>query len=135
MAKTIKQAAEELKIAADTIRYYDRVGLLPNLQRDNNGYRLFSDEDMYTLEMIKCFRATNMSIEDLTKIFAVQIDDPRFPLPNGLKSLPGSAKTCWNSGSKSMKRSRSPIIKSSAITKNLGSSLTSRLIFSIIMDD
>ncbi|MFQ3543197.1 MerR family transcriptional regulator [Halobacillus rhizosphaerae] len=87
MAKTIKQAAEELRIPTDTIRYYDRVGLLPNLQRNQNGYRLFSDDDMYTLEMIKCFRATNMSIEDLTKIFAFQSNDSKVSLTERLRII------------------------------------------------
>ncbi|MGG1481181.1 MerR family transcriptional regulator [Bacillus smithii] len=74
--KTIKQVSEQLNMSAATIRYYDKLGLLPNLKRDKNGYRQFSEKDIHTLKMIQCFRATGMSIEDLIKIFSQDASDP-----------------------------------------------------------
>lgn len=63
---TIQQAANRLGMSADTIRYYDRNGLLPHLQRDINGYRLFTERDLYDLKMIQCFRDVGVSIEELS---------------------------------------------------------------------
>ncbi|MCM3022720.1 MerR family transcriptional regulator [Heyndrickxia ginsengihumi] len=74
--KTIKQVSEQLSMPVATIRYYDKLGLVPQLQRDKNGYRQFSEKDIYTLEMIQCFRATGMSVEDLINIFSLDINDP-----------------------------------------------------------
>lgn len=87
MTKTIKQVAEQLNMPADTIRYYDKIGLLPHLERDRNGYRQFTDKDIYTLEMIRCFRATGMGISDLIQIFAFSIDDPQVSLEQRQKII------------------------------------------------
>ncbi|HGA1022453.1 TPA: MerR family transcriptional regulator [Bacillus cereus] len=62
---TIKQAAEVLNISSSMIRYYDKEGLLPFIKKDENGYRQFSENDLFWLEFIRCMRATNMSISTL----------------------------------------------------------------------
>lgn len=53
---------------ANTIRYYDRAGLLPHLKRDKNGYRLFTEVDLYDLKMIQCFRDVGVSVEELSEM-------------------------------------------------------------------
>ncbi|WP_152655704.1 MerR family transcriptional regulator [Oceanobacillus sp. CFH 90083] len=65
---TIKKAAEKLNIPTSTIRYYDDEGLLPFIERDENGYRIFQEEDLFWLEMIGCMRSTGMSIKMLQHI-------------------------------------------------------------------
>ncbi|WP_025729622.1 MerR family transcriptional regulator [Heyndrickxia ginsengihumi] len=85
--KTIKQVSEQLNMPVATIRYYDKLGLVPQLQRDKNGYRQFSEKDIYTLEMIQCFRATGMSVEDLINIFSLDINDPILSLKQREKLL------------------------------------------------
>lgn len=65
---TIKQASERISIPASTIRYYDNEGLLPFIERDENGYRMFKEEDLFWLELIGCMRATGMSIETLRHV-------------------------------------------------------------------
>lgn len=65
---TIKEAAERVSISPSTIRYYDDQGLLPFIERDQNGYRLFKEEDLFWLELISCMRATGMSVETLRQV-------------------------------------------------------------------
>ncbi len=65
---TIKQASEKVSIPPSTIRYYDNEGLLPFIERDDNGYRIFKEEDLFWLELIGCMRATGMSIETLRHV-------------------------------------------------------------------
>ena len=64
----VKQVADNLGISEHTIRYYDKAGLFPFVQRNKNGYRDFSEEDLYWIEFIKCMRQTHMPISKLKEI-------------------------------------------------------------------
>ena len=61
----IKKAATKLDMTPDTIRYYERIGLVPTLSRDANGIRIFSDSDLEWLSFVKCMRKAGLSIEAL----------------------------------------------------------------------
>lgn len=61
----IKSASDLLGISADTIRYYERVGLVPPITRTATGIRDFQDQDIEALEFIKCFRSTGVSVDSL----------------------------------------------------------------------
>ena len=61
----IKSASDLLGISADTIRYYERVGLVPPITRTATGIRDFQDQDIEALEFIKCFRSTGISVDSL----------------------------------------------------------------------
>ncbi|UTI88073.1 MerR family transcriptional regulator [Mammaliicoccus sciuri] len=63
-----KKAAESVGISEHTIRYYDKSGLFPFVERDKNGHRNFKIEDLYWLEFIKCMRQTHMPISKLKEI-------------------------------------------------------------------
>ena len=69
MAYSIKEVSEMLGIPASTIRYYDKEGLLPFVERGESGYRLFSDENIRTLRFIECLKTTGMSIKDIQTFF------------------------------------------------------------------
>ena len=56
MTYTIKQVSELTGLSIPALRYYDKEGLLPDLRRKESGYRIFSDEDLYALELIACFK-------------------------------------------------------------------------------
>lgn len=64
---TIAQVAKKYDISADTLRYYERIGLLPSVRRNKSGIRDFSDEDCGWVEFIKCMRSAGLSIEVLTE--------------------------------------------------------------------
>lgn len=61
----IKKVSEQLGISSDTIRYYERIGLVPPISRDKNGVRNFTDIDIQRLDFIKCMRHAGLSIENL----------------------------------------------------------------------
>lgn len=61
MAYTISKASDLTGINPTTIRYYDKEGLLPGIQR-MNGIRLFTDEDIKWLHVLSCLKNTGMPI-------------------------------------------------------------------------
>ncbi len=65
MSYTIKQAAELTNLTPVTLRYYDKQGLLPYMERRESGYRMFSDRDIAMLRVIECLKKTGMSIKDI----------------------------------------------------------------------
>ena len=65
MAYTIKQAAELTNLTPVTLRYYDKQGLLPFMERRESGYRMFSDGDIAMLRVIECLKKSGMSIKDI----------------------------------------------------------------------
>lgn len=62
---TIKEVSELMNLPISTIRYYDKEGLLPFIERKASGYRIFSDTDIQMLKVIECFKSTGMSIKDI----------------------------------------------------------------------
>ncbi|MCK6131448.1 MerR family transcriptional regulator [Bifidobacterium dentium] len=65
MPYTIKRAAEIMNVTPTTLRYYDKQGLLPFMERKESGYRVFSDTDIAMLKVIECLKKTGMSIKDI----------------------------------------------------------------------
>ncbi|MGN0246710.1 MAG: MerR family transcriptional regulator [Lachnospiraceae bacterium] len=65
MPYTIKQVSEMMNIPISTIRYYDKEGLLPFLEKKPSGYRIFKDSDITMLQVIECFKSTGMSVAEM----------------------------------------------------------------------
>ena len=63
----IKDVSEQLHISPDTLRYYEKIGLIRNVPRDKNGIRDYSEENCKSIAFIKCMRAANVSISGLTR--------------------------------------------------------------------
>ncbi|MBW8483493.1 MerR family transcriptional regulator [Actinomadura parmotrematis] len=51
----------------DTLRYYEKIGLLPGIARDTAGRRVFSDGDLSWLHMLRCLRDTGMPIAEMLR--------------------------------------------------------------------
>jgi len=64
---TIAETSKKYGLTADTLRYYERIGLLPNVERTHGGIRNYSDEDCRWVEYIKCMRAAGVTIETLVE--------------------------------------------------------------------
>ena len=60
MAYTVGEMAKILHVAPSTLRYYDKEGLLPFVERSSGGIRLFKDSDFEWLSMIECMKQTGM---------------------------------------------------------------------------
>ena len=62
---TIAEVSKKFDLTADTIRYYERIGLIPTIPRTKNGIRDFDEESCSWIEFIKCMRNAGMEIEIL----------------------------------------------------------------------
>lgn len=62
---TISKVSEKYNLTQDTIRYYEKIGLLPKIPRTKSGVRDFDEEACKWVEFIKCMRNAGMSIESL----------------------------------------------------------------------
>lgn len=65
MTYTVSQVAERIGITAHTLRYYDREGLLPFVDRTASGIRKFKEDDFEWLSVIECLKNTGMPIKDI----------------------------------------------------------------------
>lgn len=63
----IAEVSELSGLSVDTLRYYERVGLLPPVNRNTSGIRDFNELDVRRVEFIKCMRAAGLPIEVLTE--------------------------------------------------------------------
>lgn len=61
----IKKVSELTGVSADTIRYYERIGLIPTIRRSESGIRNFSEHDVNVLEFVRFFRGAGVSVESL----------------------------------------------------------------------
>ncbi len=63
MSYSTKEVTEKFNLSMHTLRYYEKEGLLPSIQRARNGTREYSEIDLEWLILIRCMRAAGMSIE------------------------------------------------------------------------
>ncbi len=61
----IAEVVEKYGVSADTLRYYERIGLLPHVHRNASGIRDYGEEDCARISFVKCMRGANVSIEAL----------------------------------------------------------------------
>ena len=61
----IAEVSKRYDISADTLRYYERVGLLRHVPRTESGIREYNEMNCSTIEFLKCMRAAGVSIEAL----------------------------------------------------------------------
>lgn len=57
---TIKDVSEKMKISEHTLRFWSKSGFFPFVQRDKNNTRIFSEEDLNWIKIVKCLRATGI---------------------------------------------------------------------------
>ena len=64
---TIREVSERYGLSADTLRYYERVGLIPPVPRSRGGARDYDAASLGWVELIKCMRSAGVGIEALTE--------------------------------------------------------------------
>ena len=62
---TRAEVSKKVNLSADTLRYYERIGLIPEVNRTESGIRNYTEEDLGWIEFSKCMRNAGMSIEAL----------------------------------------------------------------------
>jgi DNA-binding transcriptional MerR regulator len=61
------QVAEKTGFSLDTLRYYERIGLLDDIARNSGGQRVFSEDDVAWLRILRCLRDTGMPIQRMVR--------------------------------------------------------------------
>ena len=68
---TIAEVSKRYEISADTLRYYERIGLIPPVPRNKSGIRDYDDASCGWVELMKCMRAAGVQIEALIEYVAL----------------------------------------------------------------
>ncbi len=68
---TITEVAEKYSITADTLRYYERIGLIPPVPRNSSGMRDYDEESCKWVELMRCMRKSGVQIEALIEYVAL----------------------------------------------------------------
>lgn len=62
---SMKQAYEKTNLTYDTLKFYCNEGLVPNVKRDKNNYRIFDDKDIAWINSLSCLKNCGMSITEM----------------------------------------------------------------------
>lgn len=76
----IGEVAEAMRISADTLRYYERIKLMPRVQRNNGGVRFYSEKDLSRLRFIKRGQKMGFSLEEIADLLSFR-DNPQKAKP------------------------------------------------------
>ena len=68
---TIAEVSKTFGLTADTLRYYDRIGLIPPVKRSSSGIRDYDEIDCNWVEFIKCMRGVGIPVEMLIEYVAM----------------------------------------------------------------
>ncbi|WP_308737511.1 MerR family transcriptional regulator [Paenibacillus sp. AR247] len=64
---TIQQLSQKTGLSVHTLRYYERIGLLEGVPRDEHGYRLYRESDLLWVEFLMRLRGTGMPISEMKR--------------------------------------------------------------------
>lgn len=68
---TIAEVSRQYDISADTLRYYERIGLIPPVPRNKSGIRDYDEDSCRWIELMKCMRKAGVQIEALIEYVAL----------------------------------------------------------------
>ncbi|MEK3786387.1 MULTISPECIES: MerR family transcriptional regulator [Paenibacillus] len=74
MAYTVKEVSEKTGISAYTLRFYEKEGVLPPIERDMNGMRIFDDSIIDWIESVLALRSTGLSLSEIRKYLELYQD-------------------------------------------------------------
>lgn len=73
MTYTISKVAQRVGLSTYTLRYYEKEGLLPQIKKNEHGIRIYEEEDIAWIELIKCLKETGMSISNIHYIVELSL--------------------------------------------------------------
>ena len=62
---SMKETCQKVNMTYETLKFYCNEGLVPNVKRDKNNYRIFDDRDINWLNSLTCLKKCGMSIQDM----------------------------------------------------------------------
>lgn len=73
MAYSIGQVAQKLGVTVDTLRYYDKSGLLPFVKRNAAGRRVFTDNDVHLMQTIMCLKNAGVPVNEIATFVQLRL--------------------------------------------------------------
>ncbi len=67
----IMEVSQQFSLSSDTLRYYERIGLIPPVNRNGSGIRDYNELDLRRVEFIKCMRSAGLPVEVLIEYVAL----------------------------------------------------------------
>lgn len=74
MPYTVGEMSKMLGVPASTLRYYDKQGLLPFVERSKGGIRIFQDTDLEWLRIIECLKKSGLSLSEIRRFILLSMD-------------------------------------------------------------
>lgn len=68
---SMKETCEKVGMTYETLKYYCNEGLIPNVNRDKNNYRIFDDNNIAWIKSLTCLKKCNMSIVEMKEYLAL----------------------------------------------------------------
>ena len=68
---SMKEACEQTGLSYETLKFYCNQGLIPNVKRDNQNRRIFSDQDINWINSLNCLKNCNMGIREMQEYLAL----------------------------------------------------------------
>ncbi|KEO84131.1 MerR family transcriptional regulator [Tumebacillus flagellatus] len=72
---SIKQAAEKTGLTEDTIRYYEKIDLLPPANRNSSGRRVYGEDDLELMVFITHMKSAGMSLENIKYYLSLNLEE------------------------------------------------------------
>lgn len=71
---TIKEVSEAYGLSQDTLRYYERVGMIPPVTRSKSGHRNYQEKDLGWVELAKCLRNAGLTVEAIVEYVRLSLE-------------------------------------------------------------
>ena len=73
---TMKDVCKQVNMPYETLKFYCNKGLVPNVKRDNNNYRIFDENDVAWIKSLICLKNCGMSIQEMKEYLDLCLEGP-----------------------------------------------------------
>lgn len=73
---TIKEVSRKYGLSQDTLRYYERVGMIPRVTPSISGHRDYQEADLAWVELVKCLRNAGLTVEAIVEYVRLSMEGP-----------------------------------------------------------
>lgn len=73
---TMKEVCKRVNMPYETLKFYCNEGLVPNVKRNKNNYRIFDDNDIAWIDSLTCLKSCGMSIQEMKEYLALCLEGP-----------------------------------------------------------
>lgn len=84
---TIGELVKELKINKETVRYYEKIGLLSEIKKDSNGYRVYTKDDLDKIRFILIVKHFGFSLKEISILLSKVYDEVVCGNNEGVKKI------------------------------------------------